>query len=373
MAPRVVAHDIAPPPSAASPSAAPAYAASAPAPRERTRAAQRSGGSTISGDVVDASGIFEDYEVQKGDHVDALARAFKTTRQVILDANDLKPPYPLHPGQILKVPVAEAYVAEPGDTLSGVARRFSVEAGELAEINHISTRAPLRAGQKIGLPSSMRDRGPLRASGAEYAEAPRHTWTAPAYTPPAAGMETPLPASNASVTPVGPGDNGAPRAAPLYQPPPVQAPPQALPALTDAQVTAATQGRFVWPVHGDVVSRFGPMAVGQRNDGIDIKAPQGTSVRASAAGEVVYAGDQVKGGFGKLVLLEHADGWFTAYAHLDSISVHMKDQVTQGEELGLVGMSGDASQPVLHFEIRYHPAPGAKTQPVDPALALPAG
>ena len=127
----------------------------------------------------------------------------------------------------------------------------------------------------------------------------------------------------------------------------------------------------MWPVRGDIVARFGPMGVGRRNDGVDIKAAQSTSVRAAAAGEVVYAGDQVKGGFGKLVLIKHADGWVTAYAHLDSVSVAMKDQVQQGQVVGEVGMTGGVSQPELHFEVRYSPTPADKARPVDPVLVLP--
>ena len=88
--------------------------------------------------------------------------------------------------------------------------------------------------------------------------------------------------------------------------------------LTDAQIAAAARGRFVWPVRGDIVRRFGPLGVGRRNDGVDIKAAQGTDVQAAAPGEVVYAGNQVPG-FGNLVLIKHADGWVTAYAHLDKV------------------------------------------------------
>jgi murein DD-endopeptidase MepM/ murein hydrolase activator NlpD len=142
--------------------------------------------------------------------------------------------------------------------------------------------------------------------------------------------------------------------------------------LSEAQVASASRGRFIWPLHGEFIARFGPMGVGRRNDGVDIKAAQGTAVLAAAAGEVAYAGDQVPG-YGNLVLIKHADGWVTAYAHLDKVEVHMKDQVAQGQEVGQVGMTGDAAQPALHFEVRYAPAPGAKTQPVDPVLVLPAG
>jgi murein DD-endopeptidase MepM/ murein hydrolase activator NlpD len=318
----------------------------------------------VAGKVVDGDGdVFENYEVQKGDHIDALARSFATTRTVLLDANHVRPPYVLHPGQILKVPVAKAYEAESGDTLTGIARRFSVEVGELAQLNHLSERAVLRDGQKIGLPSSMRDRGPLRgyAAPTQYAEAAPRETPAPSYVaPPVHQGLTPLYPS----TQVSPDRGG-------YQtaPPPVAS--QA-PGLSDAEISAAAKGRFVWPVRGDIVTRFGPMGVGRRNDGVDIRAAQGSAVMAAAPGEVVYAGDQVPG-FGNLVLIKHADGWVTAYAHLDQVDVQMKQQVAQGQAVGSVGTSGGATEPELHFEVRYAPTPADKARPVDPILVLPNG
>jgi murein DD-endopeptidase MepM/ murein hydrolase activator NlpD len=346
------------------------------------------------GQVVSASGsVFENYEVQRGDHIDALARAFSTTRNVILEANaSVRAPYLLHPGEILKVPVAKAYVARDGDTLAGVARRFSVNVDELAQLNHVSARAPLRSGEEIGLPSSMRDRGPQRGAGeVDYAEA------AP-YQPPVRQSPPPS-ASYASPSPVTPTpDHRMSQVAPAYTPSPAQAPrsssssysapsssysspgyiapasppPPAASGYTDAEISQAARGRFVWPVRGDIVQKFGPQGVGRRNDGVDIKAAQGTVVKAAAQGEVVYAGDQVPG-FGNLVLLKHADGWVTAYAHLDSVNVAMKQEVTQGQSLGSVGMSGGANQPELHFEVRYAPTPADKAKPVDPVLVLPMG
>jgi murein DD-endopeptidase MepM/ murein hydrolase activator NlpD len=370
LTPQMVVHD-----QPAAP--APRMATSAPPATASTGALQvvekaRTGARlAIAGEVVSAQDeIFENYEVRKGDHIDALARAFSTTRKVLLDANDVRPPYLLHPGQILKVPVAKAYVAQSGDTLNGVARRFSVGVGELAEINHVSERAMLRTGQRIGLPSSMRDRGPQRINEPAYADAEppresRYQYQAPRYTPPPTPSSALTPVSPASATPIP--DRGTAG----YQTPSPPVAAQA-PALTDSQIAAAAHGRFVWPVRGDILAHFGPQGIGRRNDGVDIKAPQGAEVRAAAPGEVVYAGDQVPG-FGNLVLIKHADGWVTAYAHLDQINVQMRQQVLQGATLGSVGMSGGATEPELHFEVRYAPTPAEKARPVDPVLVLPGG
>jgi murein DD-endopeptidase MepM/ murein hydrolase activator NlpD len=360
LTPQMVVHDQPTPPTAAH-QPPPVRQASA-MPADRLLNAPSGAGYAIAGDVVDASGdVFENYEVQRGDHLDALARAFSTTREVLIDANRIRRPYTIHPGQIMKVPVAKAYVARSGDTLAGVASRFAVGVSELAQLNHISARGELRPGQEIGLPSSMRDRGPLRESQYAAADPPRGYRTEP---PPTRYYGQIQPAEPTQST-----------ARPSYgyqtsQPP--GAVTQVAPALSDTDIAQAAHGRFVWPVRGDMMARFGPQGLGRRNDGIDIRASQGAVVKAAASGEVVYAGNQVPG-FGNLVLIKHSDGWVTAYAHLDEVDVQMKQQVTQGQAVGSVGTSGGATEPELHFEVRYAPTPADKARPVDPVLVLPLG
>jgi murein DD-endopeptidase MepM/ murein hydrolase activator NlpD len=330
-----------------------------------------SGDLFINGPVVNASGnVFENYEVQGGDHVDALARNFSTTRDQLLDVNHIRAPYVIRPGQIIKVPVAKAYVARTGDTLTGVAQRFSVSPSELAQLNHLSERDVLTAGQQIGLPSSMRDRGPQRLMNTPYTQ-PRYAQAAPRpyYGSSSYGSSSYSSGSHGYVTQVPQQPTMVPDAG--YHAMPAPSAPEAAPTLSDAQITAAARGRFAWPVRGDIVKKFGPLGIGQRNDGVDIKAAQGTDVRAAAPGEVVYAGNQVPG-FGNLVLIKHSDGWVTAYAHLDNVSVQMRQQVSQGQTLGSVGMTGGLTEPELHFEVRYAPTAQDKARPIDPVLVLPA-
>lgn len=151
---------------------------------------------------------------------------------------------------------------------------------------------------------------------------------------------------------------------------PTPTPPPAAATSASPSPTQRGRGKFIWPVRGDILSRFGSVATGLRNDGINIAAPAGTPVRAAAGGDVVYAGSAVPG-FGNLVLIKHADGWVTAYGHLDSIKVKMRERVGQGSEIGSVGATGGVSQPQLHFEIRYASSPTVKAAPVDPAPILP--
>ncbi|MEM6903289.1 MAG: M23 family metallopeptidase, partial [Pseudomonadota bacterium] len=123
-------------------------------------------------------------------------------------------------------------------------------------------------------------------------------------------------------------------------------------------------GQFTWPLAGRIVSGFGPKGGGRHNDGINIAAPTGTAIRASERGVVAYAGNELRG-FGNLLLIRHADGWMTAYAHLERLLIGQGERVEQGATIGTVGSTGSVDQPQLHFEIRR----GSKA--LDPMIYLP--
>ena len=176
--------------------------------------------------------------------------------------------------------------------------------------------------------------------------------------------------------PVAPPPAANPRPVPAPAPA-LSAPRPSAPAIiestappSDQEVIAAGRGRFTWPLEGDILIGFGPRGSGQRSDGLNIRSAGGAPVHAAAAGEVVYAGDQVPE-FGNLVLIKHADGWVTAYAHLMRAEVKMRQTVTQGQPIGIAGISGAVSEPQLHFEVRYAPTAKDKARPIDPALVLP--
>ena len=267
---------------------------------------------TIAGDVVDASGdVFQNYEVQRGDHLDELARAFATTRDVLLDANHIRSPYTIHPGQIMKVPVAKAYVARSGDTLAGVARRFCGRRRRAGAAQpHLGPRA---AARRPGDRPAVVDARPRPAAPRrEYAERPRRRLSH-ASRDAAARLRAVVDGQRA-----GPTVSRRPvrRRGPAYGYRAAAAP-RGRRSRADAvrrrdrrrRRAAGSSGRCA----ATSLAGFGPLGVGRRNDGIDIRAAQGTAVKAAAAGEVVYAGNQVPG-FGNLVLIKHADGWVTAYA-----------------------------------------------------------
>jgi murein DD-endopeptidase MepM/ murein hydrolase activator NlpD len=332
---------------------------------------------SITGKVVEVEGPRVSYTVKKGDNLDGIGRKLDLDRKTLAELNDLKSPYTLQPGDVLKGPKTKrkAYVVGSGDTLSAIARRFSVSAKALAEENDLRVSANLKPNQKVRLPEGYKDKGPIKTTvtvpAPELAPPPR-----PTPAPPPAAPPPPTFAPPPSYTPQ-PSPPPAPRPQPAPAPAPTQAPKPPAPAIiptqpsaSDAEISQLGRGVFIWPVRGDVISTYGVKGTSQKNDGINIRAAANDTVRAAAAGDVVYAGDQVPG-FGNLVLVKHADGWVTAYGHLSRSDVKMQQKVVQGQQLGTVGQTGGASEPQLHFEVRYAPTPADRARPIDPMLVLP--
>ncbi|MBB4083076.1 murein DD-endopeptidase MepM/ murein hydrolase activator NlpD [Brevundimonas lenta] len=238
-----------------------------------------------------------------------------------------------------------AYEIQPGDTLSGVGRRFQTPVQVLIDLNALGPRAPIAPGQRLILPADAIDIG-----GDPYATGPSPM-----------GMDTP--------------EIGAPPPPPPPPPPaPVYAaapPPARQPAATAAPAAAAPAATTValdWPVRGDLVRRFGPVGMGERNNGVNIGAAAGAEVRASASGRVGYVGDDLAGQ-GLTILIVHRDGWRTVYGHLGTALVRDGDDVAAGQQIGTVGTTAGDGRPSIHFETwRMR---GDEPTAIDPETVLP--
>lgn len=136
-------------------------------------------------------------------------------------------------------------------------------------------------------------------------------------------------------------------------------------------VSALAKGKssqFIWPLLADVVSTFGwrthpVLGIRQHHDGIDLDVSEGTTVYASAGGEVYFYGEQP--GYGNVLILEHDGGYYTLYGHLKSAVVKKGQYVEKGQKVALSGNTGISSGPHLHFELRNGEFP------VDPMPFLP--
>ncbi len=121
---------------------------------------------------------------------------------------------------------------------------------------------------------------------------------------------------------------------------------------------------YIWPLRSfEVTSRFGNR-YGRQHHGIDLSAPRGTPVHASADGRVKFAG--FKSGYGHMIVINHGNGIETAYAHNERNLVRIGQRVTQGEVIAHVGRSGRTSGYHLHFEYRHN------GQALDPARRMQA-
>lgn len=135
----------------------------------------------------------------------------------------------------------------------------------------------------------------------------------------------------------------------------------ALQSRSWSQVQPVKAVPSLWPVEGMLLSGFAQRTdpfsgEGAFHTGVDICAPTGTLVRATANGIVIEA-EMVSGGYGRLIRIDHGGGIQTYYAHLSRINVHVGQDVRRGDVVGFVGSSGRVTAPHLHYEVRFGGAP----------------
>ncbi len=336
--------------------------------------------------------------VEPGDTLYILSRRYDVPTRVIAARNGLAAPYTLTVGQTLILDPSRTHKAQDGDTLASIARRYGVDEATLASANDFPMGSQIRAGTDVWIPDPFTSAaGPVRSLASNGASAgvstadlppvmaaPRNTRPItsenlpplPGAAPLSAGVSTGVGAGAIAEQPLSsPPLSSPPLSAPMAVQPPASeplTPPAALPAETNVAslppqrpaVPASTSGaQFTWPVSGAILARFGAAGKGLHNDGINIAAPAGTQVRAAGNGVVAYAGNELKG-FGNLLLIKHADGWTTAYAHNDKLLVAKGDTVAQGQVIAVVGRTGNVDRPQLHFEVRKG------TQALDPMAYL---
>ena len=280
--------------------------------------------------------------VKRGDTVYAISRRYRVSVRGVIDANRLRPPYKLLVGQVLALPRERLHEVRRGDTVYGISRRYRVDMSVLARANGISEPYRLSVGQRL--------RVPVVAAVAAVVAAP----PAPVKT-----VARAKPAARAGAAP-----QRRTRPTAVSAPIPRQAiPRQAIPRQAIPKPPPRSKGSFLWPVQGKLVSGFGPKDDGLHNDGINIAAPRGAAVRAAGDGVVAYAGNELRG-YGNLLLVRHAGGWTTAYAHNQRLLVRRGDAVRRGQVIARVGSSGNVATPQSHFELRR----GARA--VDPVKSL---
>ncbi len=169
--------------------------------------------------------------VRKGDTVYGIARRYGAEVRQVIDANRLRPPYALKPGDRLLVPGDRVHVVQKGETTYSISRRYGVDLTSLVRTNGIKPPYTLRVGQKLQVPLAMK-------------------------------------AADST---------GQSAKSPVPPPPP------------------RTGNGFMWPARGAILSSFGPKGGGLHNDGLNIRLKRGDPVKAAESGVVAYAGSELKG------------------------------------------------------------------------------
>ncbi len=243
----------------------------------------------------------------------------------------------------VRVPVKTVTVAR-GDTLYSLSRRYEIPVNDLAVMNNLRAPFALNVGQKIRVPD-LPDAKPAAATVAPAKATTKSVATKTLTTKPEKNKtvkptqtktETKKTQSKAEIKPAQK----------------TQTKTTEKTATTKPQtVPARSASKFTWPVRGTILSHYGAKSGGLYNDGINISAAAGATVVAAENGVVAYAGNEVRG-MGNLIIIQHADGWMTVYAHLNSMSVRRGARVNVGQKIGTVGQTGKVTKPQLHFEIR---------------------
>jgi len=223
---------------------------------------------------------------------------------------------------------------EKGDTLASIASRFDTDWRAIARDN--------RVGRELKVGQTLRVRpGPAGlAAGSELPKAPA-----------------------AQATPAGQVTGSDPtwKEDDISAPAERRSPPRkGLLFGAGSKTGASTTGQavlFKWPVPGSISSKFGPRW-GRFHNGIDLRSPRGTPIRAALDGRVIFSGRQR--GYGKTVIINHGN-YRTLYGHAGKLLVKQGEWVEAGHVVGLVGATGNSRGVHLHFEIRT-----AGDRPIDP-------
>ena len=312
--------------------------------------------------------------VGPGESLETMSRRYNVPVSAIMQANNITNPTAIHPGEHLVIPRPKSaagymparpastaavmppmgpvgapktalaptsgmHVVVPGETLHSIARAYGKPVMVLAKANNIPPDTMVRVGERIIIPDIQPGQAGVAAPRVQASAAPG---PAPIPAPAYASAESP-------------------HSARIAVPEPAAATEQ-----QNAVKTAEPAGSlpsFRWPARGRVIAGFGPSPNGLQNDGINVAVPEGTPIKAADDGVVAYAGNELKG-YGNLVLIKHANGFVTAYAHASEILVKRGDTVKRGEVIAKSGQTGSVTSPQLHFEIRKG------STPVDPSQYL---
>lgn len=281
--------------------------------------------------------VSDRYQVVKGDTLYSIAFRYGLDYRDLAKKNGIEPPYNIAVGQILALNLSSAkapeYIVKKGDTLYSIAKANGQSVDFLAGVNDLTAPYTLEVGQKLSL---------ARYNGNSSTVAKVET------TVPVAGEKEVKASASSKDTAV------------KTQKEAKVSTVASTPVVSGKSRTVSGVS-WTWPAQGKVVKQFSLAEHG--NKGIDIAGTRGQQILAASDGQVVYAGNALRG-YGNLIIINHDNEFLSAYAHNDVLLVKEGQRVKRGQQIAKMG-STDASSVGLHFEIRY------RGQSVNPIKYLP--
>jgi murein DD-endopeptidase MepM/ murein hydrolase activator NlpD len=276
------------------------------------------------------SGSISTYTVKDGDNLSTIAQDYGVSMNTILWANDIKDPSTIKPGtKLVILPVSGIqHTVRSGETLSSIAAKFGGDAADIAQFNGLSDTGALQVGSTIIIPGGEISSGSSSTSKSASGSAKSSTTKTSTKASTVSSSE----AEETSTTSVG----GSARCADTSDNP------------CHGIGGSALHSFFTNPLPGAIVTQ------GLHGwDAVDLSAHTGTPILAAAAGTVILSRmGGWNGGYGSYVILDNSSGVETLYAHMSETKASVGDSVSAGEVIGYVGMTGDATGPHLHFEVR---------------------
>ncbi len=273
----------------------------------------------------DAVGKEKTVTVLEGENLYSIAKKNQVSVYDLIKRNNLTAPYNVRSKTQLVIPALKYHEVKEGDTLYSVSRAYNMKIDEIIRLNQLQKPYILKKGEKIIIAGSVEQVAVVDSSGKTAAQNSVMAEKKVNYA---------LPKEQ---------KNEIVAAKPVVL--------KAEPRLAPSERASNKTNHFAWPLKGAIVSKFGPKSGGLYNDGINIKAKEGSNVQAAEDGVVAYVGNELKG-YGNLVIVKHSGGWITAYAHLKGAKVARGQEVAKGEVVGIVGQSGNVKSPQLYFGLR---------------------
>lgn len=251
---------------------------------------------------------FATYKVKSGDNLYSISRKLNLSISSLITINKIAPPYKIFPKQNLILPKQSFHRVKKGETLYSISRRYQTDVYSISKLNNIKNINSINEGQRLKIYADIKiatqnnyrsnvDKFNIKKNDTKKSLKPKNK-------------------SNPNL-----------------------------------KKNFSKNSKFIWPVKGKLISKYGKSSDGFFNDGININTKLNQEVGASNDGIIIYSGNEIPG-YGNLILIKHSQNWITAYAHLGKVSIEKGDKVKKGQIIGLVGKTGNVGKPQLHFEIR---------------------